>query len=86
MNQDDHENEKEQPTTVLFIQEQLEVLLKMNRPDFTELVAALKRGLSKGVGFKLAKPHNFDEVQDQNVVDARLAEMETFMPPKMGDI
>jgi hypothetical protein len=41
-NHDDHENEKEQPTIVLFTLEQLEVLLKMNRFDFSELVAALK--------------------------------------------
>ncbi len=45
-----------------FIPEQLEVLLKMNRPDFIELVAALKGRSSKGVGFKLAKPKNFDEI------------------------
>jgi hypothetical protein len=38
----DHENEEEQPNKVLFTLEQLEVLLKMNRPDFTELVMALK--------------------------------------------
>jgi len=31
-NHDDHENEKEQPATVIFIPEQLEVLLKMNKP------------------------------------------------------
>jgi hypothetical protein len=29
----------------------LEVLLKMNRPDFSELVAALKGWSSKCVGF-----------------------------------
>jgi hypothetical protein len=34
----------------------------MNRPDFTELVAALKGGSSKGVGFKFVKPRNFDGV------------------------
>jgi len=56
---DDHESEKEQPTTVLFTPKQLEVLLKMNRPDFSELVVALKGGLSKGVGFQPAKPGNF---------------------------
>jgi hypothetical protein len=54
-NHDDHENEEEQPTTVHFTSEQLEVLFKMNRLDFTELVAALKGRSSKGVGFKLAK-------------------------------
>jgi hypothetical protein len=34
----------------------------MNRPDFTEVVVALKEGLSKGVGFKPIKPRNFDGV------------------------
>jgi hypothetical protein len=61
---DDHESEEEQPTTVHFTQEQLEVLLKMNRLDFTELVAALKGGSSKGVGFKPARPGNFDGARD----------------------
>jgi hypothetical protein len=60
----DHESEEEQPTTVHFTLEQLEVLLKMNRSDFTELVVALKRGSSKGVGFKPAKPGTFDGAQD----------------------
>jgi len=34
----------------------------MNRPDVTELVAALKGGSLKGVGFKPTKPRSFDEV------------------------
>jgi hypothetical protein len=34
----------------------------MNRFDFIKLVMALKRGSSKGVGFKPAKPRNFDGV------------------------
>jgi hypothetical protein len=78
-NHDDHENEEEQSTTVLFIPEQLEVLLKMNRLDFTELVAALKGGSSKGVGFKPTKPGTFDGARDQKVVDAWLAEMEDYL-------
>ncbi len=41
---DDPESEKEQPNIVLFTLKQLEVLLKMNRPDFSELIAALKGG------------------------------------------
>jgi hypothetical protein len=41
----------------------------MNRPNFTELVVALKRRLSKGVGFKLVKLGNFDRVRNQKVVD-----------------
>jgi hypothetical protein len=57
-NHDDHVNEEEQSTTVLFIPEQLEVLFKMT--NFTELVAAFKGGSSKGVGFKPTKPRNFD--------------------------
>ncbi len=59
---DDHENEEEQPTIVFFTLKQLEVLLKMNRPNFTKLVATFKRWSSKGVGFKHAKPRNFDGV------------------------
>jgi len=42
---DEPESEEEQRSSVLFTPEQLEVLLKMNRPDFGELVAALKTGL-----------------------------------------
>jgi hypothetical protein len=40
--QNERESEEEQWSSVLFTLEQLEVLLKMNRPDFGELVAALK--------------------------------------------
>jgi hypothetical protein len=58
----------------------LEVLFKLNRLDFTELVAALKGGSSKGVGFKPIKPGNFDGVQDRKVVDAWLAKMEEYLP------
>jgi hypothetical protein len=50
-NLDDHENEEEQSTIIIFTSEQLEILLKMNRPGFTELVTVLKGGSSKGVGF-----------------------------------
>ncbi len=58
--QDEPESEEEQRSSVLFTQEQLEVLLKMNRPDFGELVAALKSGTSKNERFQPAKPGNFD--------------------------
>jgi hypothetical protein len=51
---EEHESEEEQPNGVLFTSEQLEFLLKMNRPDFNELVEALKGGSSKSVGFKPA--------------------------------
>ncbi len=59
---EDHENEKEEPTTILFILEQLEILLQINRPDFTKLVLVFEGGSSKGVGLKFVKPRNFDEI------------------------
>jgi hypothetical protein len=57
----------------------LEVLLKMNRPDFGELVAALKTGASKSERFQLAKPGNFDGARDRKVVDAWLAKMDDYI-------
>ncbi len=50
----------------------------MNKPNFTGLAKALKRGSSKIVGFKHVKPRNFDGVRDQKVVDAWLVEMEDY--------
>jgi hypothetical protein len=77
--QDEPESEEEQRSSVLFTLEQLEVLLKMNRPDFGELVEALKGGSSKHAGFQPAKPGNFDGARDRKVVDAWLAEMEDYI-------
>ncbi len=54
----------------------MEVLLKMNKPDFTELVAALKGGSSKSVGFKPTERGNFDGIQDRKVMNVWLADME----------
>jgi hypothetical protein len=62
--------EEEQRSSVLFTLEQLEVLLKMSRPDFGELVAALKTGASKCERFQPAKPGNFDGARESKVVDA----------------
>jgi len=76
---EDHENEEEQSNAVLFTPEQLEVLLKMNRPNFGELDEAFKGGLTKSVGFKLARLGNFDGAWDRKVVDAWLAEMEDYL-------
>jgi hypothetical protein len=76
---DEPESEEEQRSSVLFTQEQLEVLLKMGRPDFGELVAALKTGASKGERFQPAKPGNFDGARDRRVVDAWLAEMDDYL-------
>ncbi len=78
-NHDDHESEEEQPTIILFTLEHLQVILKMNRPDFIKLVTTFKGGSSKGVGFKFAKPGNFDGVRNRKVVDAQLMEMEDYL-------
>ncbi len=51
----------------------------MNRPDFSELVAALKGGPSKNPGYQPAKPENFDGARDQRVVDAWFAKMEHYI-------
>jgi hypothetical protein len=85
--QDEPGSEDTQRSSVLFTQEQLEVLLKMNRPNFGELVAALKTGASKSERFQPAKPRNFDGARDRKVVDAWLAEMDDYtMLPRLDDI
>jgi hypothetical protein len=76
---DEPESEEEQRSSVLFTPEQLEVLLKMGRPDFDELVAAFKTGATKGERFQPAKPRNFDGAHDHKVVDAWLAEMDDYL-------
>ncbi len=77
--QDEPESEEEQRSSVLFTEEQLEVLLKMGRPNFGELVAALKTGAAKGERFQPAKPKNFDGARDRKVVDAWLAEIDDYL-------
>jgi len=62
--QDKPESEEDQRSSVLFTHEQLEVLLKMKRPDFSELVATFKGGASKDARFQPAKPGNFDGARD----------------------
>ncbi|CAM6014572.1 unnamed protein product [Sphagnum balticum] len=62
--QEEPGSEETQRSLVLFTQEQLEVLLKMNRPDFGELVAALKSGTSKNERFQPAKLGNFNGARD----------------------
>jgi len=51
----------------------------MNRPDFNELIAALKGVSSKNAGFQLAKLENFNGARDRKVVDVCLAEMEDYL-------
>jgi len=77
--QDEPESEEKQWSLVLFTLEQLEVLLKMNKPDFSELVATLKGGASKDAKFQPAKPGNFDGARDRKIVDVWLAEMEDYL-------
>ncbi len=50
----------------------------MNRPNFSELVAALKGGVSKDARFQVAKPRNFDGARDRKVMDIWLVEMEDY--------
>jgi hypothetical protein len=50
----------------------------MNRLDFIELVAALKGGSSKGVGFKPAMLGNFDMIRDQKVVNVWFTKKEDY--------
>jgi hypothetical protein len=61
------ESQEEQRSSVLFTQEQLEVLLKMGRLDFGELVATLKTRAAKGERFQPAKPGNFDGTRDRKL-------------------
>jgi hypothetical protein len=77
--QDEPGSEETPWSSVLFTHEQLEVLLKMNRPDFGEMAAALKTGASKNERFQPAKPENFDGALDRKVVDAWLAEMDDYI-------
>jgi hypothetical protein len=77
--QHEPESEEEQRSSVLFTQEQLEVLLKMGKLDFGELVAALKTGAAKGERFQPAKLRNFDGARDRKVVDVWLAEMDDYL-------
>ncbi len=75
----DEPESEEKRSSVLFTLAQLEVLLKMGRPDFGELVAALKSRAAKGERFQPAKPGNFDGTRDRKVVDAWLAEMDDYL-------
>ncbi len=51
----------------------------MNRPNFSELVTAFKKGSSKNARYQPAKPGNFDGAYDRKVVDVWLAEMEDYL-------
>jgi hypothetical protein len=57
----------------------LEVLLKKNRLDFSELVAAFKGGSSKNARFQLTKLGNFNGARNRKVLDAWLVGMEDYL-------
>jgi hypothetical protein len=85
--QDEPKSEEDQWSSVLFTSKQLEVLLKTNRPDFSELVAALKGGSSKNAGFQSAKPGNFDGVATERLWMFGLSKWRIIcMPPRLDDI
>jgi hypothetical protein len=83
--QDEPESEEEQRSSVLFTPKQLEVLLKMNRPDFGELVAAFKTGTSKGERFQLAKP-SMVLVTERLWMLGLQRWMTIYMPPRLDNI
>jgi len=67
--------------------DELEVPFKMNKSDFSELVAALKGKASKDARFQLAKPGNFDGARDRKVVALGLEKWKIiYMPPRLDDI
>jgi hypothetical protein len=85
--QDEPESEEEKRSSVLFTQEQLEALLKMNRPDFSELVAAFKGGASKDARLQPAKPENFDGAATKRLWMLGLRRWRiTCMPPRLDGI
>ncbi len=85
--QDGPESEEEQRSLVLFTQEQLEAFLKMNRPDFSELVAAFKGGASKDARLQPAKPENFDGAATKRLWMLGLRRWRiTCMPPRLDGI
>ncbi len=85
-NHDDHENEEEQPTIVLFTLEQLEVLLKMNRPDFIKLVVALKGRFQKVWDSSLLSLGILMRSEIERLWMLGLQRwMITFMLPRLGD-
>jgi hypothetical protein len=83
--QDEPKSEEEQRSSVVFTQEQLEVLLKMNRPDFNELVATLKGGASKDARFQPAQPGNFDGSRNRRLWMFGLQKWRIIcMPPRLN--
>ncbi len=71
----------------LFMLEQLEVLLEMNRPNFVRLVETLKRGSSKRVSFKQVLSLGIlmgSEIKKLYMFSLQRWNI-TFMLPKVGE-
>jgi hypothetical protein len=81
---EDHESEEEQPNVVLFSPEQLEVLLKMNRPDFGELVAASREDHPKVCGSSPLGPGTLKGLGTERLWMLGLRKWKiTSMPPRL---
>jgi hypothetical protein len=75
--QDEPKSEQEQQSSILFTPEQLEVLLKMNRLDLSELVAAFL--VIQKCGIPTGQTREFRWCPRPKVVDAWFAEMEDYI-------
>ncbi len=85
--QDEPESEEEQWSSVLFTPEQLEVLLKMNRPDFSELVVALKGGHPRMRDINRPSPRTSMVPTTERLWMFGLWRWRIiYMPPKLDDI
>jgi len=81
------ESEEEQRSSVLFTPEQLEILLKMNRPDFGELVAPSKRGPPRVKGFNRPSPGTSVVPETEKLWMLGLPKWKTtYMPPRLVGI
>jgi hypothetical protein len=85
--EDQDEPEIGQRSSVLFTPEQLEVLLKMNRPDFGELVAAFKWGPPRVKGFNRPSPGTSMVPETEKLWMFGLWRWRIiYMPPKLDGI
>ncbi len=82
--QDEPESEKEQRSSILFTPKQLEVFLKMNRPDFSELVAEDHLRMRD---FNRPNPGTSMVSATERLWMFGLRKWKTiFMPPRLSDI
>ncbi len=85
--QNELESEEEQQSSVLFTPEQLEVLLKMNRPNFGELVRPSKRGPPRVKGFNRPSLRTLMVLATERLWMLGLPRWRIiYMPPRWDDI